>query len=190
MFLLTLLRNSAVVVMFKKALVKAFLELRDRVAGAPHRGYPLTLSHRADISVSADRTFRAYLRSATMAGQRLPEALRRANALTLANTGVDMLADLQIDPDAHLTPPPPPKLEIPDPMQPLRHWAENIAIEGQDYLLKDVVRELWPSLPDARLPGVLVQAGVCLSGYGFRRRAQKVDGKVVKYIVKYPAIRS
>lgn len=99
LFLLTLMRNSPVVVEFKKALIRAFLELRDRAGGAavPLRDEPLTLSHRADVQVAADRIFRAVLRSGRSAGLRTAHAVRRANALALAKTGIDVLADLEAE---------------------------------------------------------------------------------------------
>ena len=69
LFLLTLMRNAPAVVEFKLALVQAFLELRDRVAagaaGALSREVPLTLAHRADNMVSADRIFRSVTLSRT-----------------------------------------------------------------------------------------------------------------------------
>lgn len=55
------------------------------------------LSHGADLAVAADRTFRGFLRSARSAGLRLPQALRVANRQTIARTGMDMLAELEID---------------------------------------------------------------------------------------------
>lgn len=55
------------------------------------------LSHVADFHVAADRVFRAVLRSARSAGLPLPQALRRANAVTQAQTGIDVLAMLNAD---------------------------------------------------------------------------------------------
>lgn len=55
------------------------------------------LSHVADFHVAADRVFRAVLRSARSAGLPLPQALRRANTVTLAQTGMDVLAMLNAD---------------------------------------------------------------------------------------------
>lgn len=55
------------------------------------------LSHVADFHVAADRVFRAVLRSARSAGLPLPQALRRANAVTHAQTGMDVLAMLNAD---------------------------------------------------------------------------------------------
>lgn len=101
-FILTLMRNSEIVVTFKVSLVKAFLELRDKSdlksdftnQPLPEYSNPLSLSHRADIAVAADRTFRAMMRSGRTVGLPLPQALRRANEITLQKTGVDMLREL------------------------------------------------------------------------------------------------
>lgn len=66
------------------------------MAGAAvSRDEPLSLTHRADVQVSADRIFRAMLRSGRSAGLRTTQALRRANQVALEKTGVDMLADLE-----------------------------------------------------------------------------------------------
>lgn len=97
MFLLTLQKNTTKVVQFKLALVKAFLELRDRLTQtAPHTKSPLNLNHRADIRVAADRTFRSVMRACRSAGAKLPQALARANEVTLRETGIDILTDYQI----------------------------------------------------------------------------------------------
>jgi Rha family phage regulatory protein len=55
----------------------------------------LFLSHRADIMVAADRIFRGVVRSSRSAGLKLPAALRRANAVALEKTGINMLDALQ-----------------------------------------------------------------------------------------------
>lgn len=96
-FLLTLMRNSPVVVEFKKALVKAFFALRDqlRVAhAAPVPFFTGNPAHAADQLVSADRIFRGILRSGRSAGLPLPQALRRANEIARERTGIDMLTEL------------------------------------------------------------------------------------------------
>ena len=61
------------------------------------RDEPLSLNHRADVQVSADRIFRSMLRSGRSAGLGLPRALRRANEIALEKTGVNMLADLEAE---------------------------------------------------------------------------------------------
>ena len=55
------------------------------------------LSHRADIFVAADRSFRAAMRSGRSAGLKMPQALRQANQIALEKTGVDMLAELRAE---------------------------------------------------------------------------------------------
>lgn len=66
-------------------------------AAAPPAPATLFLSHAADIMVAADRTFRAVVRAGRTAGLSLPRTLRRANDITLAKTGINMLAELQAD---------------------------------------------------------------------------------------------
>lgn len=63
----------------------------------PRQFVTSNLSHGADLAVAADRTFRGFLRSARAAGLRLPQALRVANRQTMARTGLDMLAELEVD---------------------------------------------------------------------------------------------
>lgn len=55
------------------------------------------LSHRADIFVAADRSFRAAMRSGRSAGLKMPQALRRANQIALEKTGIDMLDELRAE---------------------------------------------------------------------------------------------
>ena len=64
--------------------------------GVQHQPMPY-LSHVADFHVTADRVFRSVLRSARTAGVSLPAAVRRASAVTQAQTGMCMLDVL----DAH-----------------------------------------------------------------------------------------
>lgn len=105
--LITFLRNSEIVVRFKVALVKAFFEMRDRLRGQPGPQFVTSnLSHGADLAVAADRTFRSFLRAARSAGLALPQALRTANRQTVARTGMDMLAELGVDPETMVKPPP------------------------------------------------------------------------------------
>jgi phage regulator Rha-like protein len=104
--LITFLRNSETVVRFKVALVKAFYELRDRLRGSQQPQFLTSnLSHGADLAVAADRTFRSFMRAGRSAGLALPAALRMANRQTFTRTGMDMLAELGVDPDA-MTPAP------------------------------------------------------------------------------------
>lgn len=123
MFLMTLMRNSPVVLAFKKALVKAFLELRDRVSSPSPAFETRNLSHGADLAVAADRTFRGFLRSARSAGLRLPQALHVANRQTIARTGMDMLAELGVVPEDEPAPPVAVDLFAIGPF--LRDWLEG-----------------------------------------------------------------
>lgn len=105
MFLMTLMRNSEIVVAFKKALVKGFLELRDRVKASQPAFTTQNLSHGADLVVAADRTFRGFLRSARSSGMSWALALQAANRQTIARTGTDMLHELGVvpeEPAAHI----------------------------------------------------------------------------------------
>lgn len=104
--LITYLRNSETVRRFKIALVKAFYELRDRLRGDPGPQFITSnLSHGADLAVAADRTFRSFMRAGRSAGMALPAALHMANRQTFTRTGMDMLAELGVDPDAMAQPP-------------------------------------------------------------------------------------
>lgn len=70
-------------------------------AAALAEARPQFLSHGADIMVAADRTFRSLVRSGRAAGLRTGAAIVRANAITQARTGVDLLQtlDLQVSDD-------------------------------------------------------------------------------------------
>lgn len=80
---------------FHLHVIRAYDALVTSAASAtPRRDEPLSLSHRADVLVSADRTFRAAMRSAR--SMRLPfrRAMQQARAITLDRTGVDLVAEL------------------------------------------------------------------------------------------------
>lgn len=102
-FLLTLMRNSPVVIEFKKALVREFFALRDRVrASGPSPAPRATIlssnpNHVADQLTSADRIFRSILRASRAAGVPLPRALRRANEVVMDRIGLDMLNEIQAE---------------------------------------------------------------------------------------------
>ncbi|APR05652.1 Phage regulatory protein Rha (Phage_pRha) [Thauera chlorobenzoica] len=95
--LLTYMRNSDIVRGFKKALVRAFFDLRDSAAGvAAAPGLPTSVAHRADHIVAATRSFNGLLRAAQ--GLRLghAHAARSANAATLRHTGIDLMEELGV----------------------------------------------------------------------------------------------
>lgn len=138
-FLLTLMRNSEIVVRFKLALVQAFISLRDRLQ-SPTPTLTTNPSHSADISVAADRTFRSFMRAARSAGMSLPAALRIANVKTVERTGIDMLAELDVDPDAPPARPLPVVEVLPDPfVEALVRWANDVA-PGESYRMADILR--------------------------------------------------
>jgi len=95
----TCMRNSPVVIEFKKALVRAFFELRDQAqADLVQQRTPMNMNHRADILVATDRTFGAWLRL----GRRLRLGHGRsvilANEKTLDDTGIDVMAEAGYQP--------------------------------------------------------------------------------------------
>lgn len=103
-FLVTLMRNTPIVLDFKEALVRAFFEMRDQLRlTAPANPPFLTgnLAHGADLAVASERTFRSFLRAGRSAGLSLPQALRMANRQTLDRTGMNMLEEMGVEvPDA------------------------------------------------------------------------------------------
>lgn len=65
----------------------------------PRADQPIGVQHRADIVVSADRVFRAAVRSGRAAGLSTGQSILRAQAVAIDRTGVDVLHELGIDPD-------------------------------------------------------------------------------------------
>lgn len=165
MFLMTLMRNSPVVVAFKKALVKAFLELRAAVSPSPTFS---AVDHRADVLVSADRTFRAILRSCRAAGARLPAALARANEVTVRETGIDMLA--QIGPVER------PVAALSDPVaEGVAAWAESAG--AGPWSMEQVLAQAFGVDSTAReWTRLAVVAGSALREAGFVRRKTRLRG--------------
>lgn len=80
---------------FHLAVIRAYDALVTGAAAAtPSRDEPLSLSHRADVLVSADRTFRAAMRSARSMRVPFRRAMQQARAITLDRTGVDLVAEI------------------------------------------------------------------------------------------------
>lgn len=183
--LITYLRNTDTVRRFKIALVKAFYEMRDRLRGAPSRDEPLTLSHRADIAVAADRTFRSFLRSARSAGLRLPQALRQANTRTIERTGVDMLAELAVDPDAGIPASGAVAVAVNDPVRDaLAAWAEG-AEAGRFYTMADILRAACGVSPkDDAFQRIAPRAGGMLRSLGFQHRRARLGGPAANFWIK------
>lgn len=183
--LITYLRNTDTVRRFKIALVKAFYEMRDRLRGAPSRDEPLTLSHRADIAVAADRTFRSFLRSARSAGLRLPQALRQANTRTIERTGIDMLAELAVDPDAGIPASGAVAVAVDDPVRDaLAAWAEG-AEAGRFYTMADILRDACGVPPkDDAFQRIAPRAGGMLRALGFQHRRARLGGPAANFWIK------
>lgn len=170
--LITFLRNSEIVVRFKVSLVKAFYEMRDRLT-APRQPAFSAVDHRADVLVSADRTFRAVLRSARAAGARFSEALARANEVTVQETGVDMLA--QIGPIER------PVSVRADPVESgIAEWVKQ-AGDGP-YPMAEILRQAFGLEADARDYGrITVMAANALRAAGFISRKRRMGGPPRSY---------
>lgn len=176
--LITFLRNSEIVVRFKVALVKAFYEMRDRLRGDPQPQF-LTgnLSHGADLAVAADRTFRSFLRAGRSAGMALPQALRIANRQTVERTGMDMLAELDVDPDSAFMP----KASAGEPE------ADALAVALRDWLdgagqgpwsMAEILRAAGSIPPDSRnYAAATVAAGRHLRALGLVVKKTRFGGK-------------
>lgn len=181
--LITYLRNTDTVRRFKIALVKAFYELRDRLRSAAQPQFVTgNLAHGADLAVAADRTFRSFLRSARTAGLKLPQALRLANAQTLARTGMDMLAALDVDPSTVPAAEPAPVRRAPaDPLE--QAVAAWIATAGEGpWLMADILHEAAGVTPaDRRFDSMAIRAAQVLRGYGFFNRKMRCGGRPRNY---------
>ncbi len=127
--LLSLMRNSEIVVRFKVELVKAFFALRDQLRAQQEASAPPILSrdpaHVADLTVSGWRTFRALLGVGRSSGLTLRDALRRANDATTRRIGINMLAEINAEDDL---PPDPPDLapELPSAARFFRDWCQGL----------------------------------------------------------------
>lgn len=135
------------------------------------------LDHGADLAVSADRTFRAFQRSARAAGLSLPAALKVANAQTVARTGMNMLNELGMDvgepaPDS-LPPIPPP----PDPVvEAVKLWVTRANDDW--YTMEQIVFEALGAKPGAREHmRLMLLAARTLTAMGFIHRRMRIDGK-------------
>lgn len=178
-FLVTLMRNSEIVVRFKVALVRAFFEMRDTVRGqrleTPH--FTTTnLSHGADLAVAADRTFRGFLRAARATGLSLPNALRVANQQTIDRTGMDMLAALNVTPEdieaRHSI-----EESAPPELVTLAQWAAA-AESGKLYTMDEILLSALGVSRDSAIGRKLQgRAGDILKNHGFRVFRARIDGR-------------
>lgn len=131
------------------------------------------VDHRADILVSADRTFRAVLRSARATGVRIPDALARANEITVRETGVDMLA--QIGPIER------PVSNLSDPVaEGIAEWAKQSG-DGP-YSMAEILRQAFGLEAHARDYGrITVMAANALRAAGFVSRKRRMGGPPRSY---------
>lgn len=131
------------------------------------------MDHGADVLVSADRTFRAMLRTCRAAGLRLPVALGRANEVTRRRTGVDILAEIAF------TPPDPGPTSEDDLDDQLDEWLESAA---PGFAVADIVAALYDVGPeDADYRPLATRIGMLLARRGYRRRRLFVDGRPYVY---------
>lgn len=174
--LITFLRNSEIVVRFKVALVKAFYELRDRTAVPPAPTFA-PMDHGADILASADRTFRAMLRSCRAVGLRLPQAIGRANEATRRRTGVDILAEIDAaDMVAAMSTRHSPTKELPldDPLRPMvLEWMDAHPEIGE-IRSEDLARAILANVSERQMRSAQMRLAVILRDLGWTRR--KVGG--------------
>lgn len=99
-FLVTLMRNSPIVVQFKKALVKAFFAMRDQLQYVETMpSMPTSVGHRADHVVAATRCFNGLMRLSSTLKLGHARAAAAANQAALRHTGVDVLDELGISPE-------------------------------------------------------------------------------------------
>lgn len=171
--LITYMRNSDIVRAFKKALVRAFFEAREVVRAAPAFPGGRT-DHGADLAVDAERTFRSFLRAARSAGMALPAALRVANDQTLRRTGMDMLAEIGVDPDRT---PSAPVVHPNAPEDPIARAVANWAATAQPdhyYHLANIVRAATGlDQSAARYASVSVFVARALTNLGFKNRRRR-----------------
>lgn len=126
---LSLMRNSEIVVRFKVELVKAFFALRDQLRAQQEASAPPILSrdpaHVADLTVSGWRTFRALLGVGRSSGLTLRDSLRRANEATTRRIGINMLAEINAEDDL---PPDPPDAtpDLPSAARFFRDWVQGL----------------------------------------------------------------
>jgi phage regulator Rha-like protein len=180
--LVTFMRNSPVVIEFKKALVRAFFAMRDslqRIQGNATSPQFITsqASHGADIAVAADRTFRSFMRAARSAGMALPAALKIANIKTVERTGIDMLAELDVNPDATPARPLPVVDVLPDPfVEALVRWASEVAPESS-YRMADILRIVSGIEPTSKaFQRQSPKAGAVLRSLGWVMRFTRAGG--------------
>lgn len=177
--LITFMRNSEIVIRFKVALVKAFFAMRDQLRSQTPQFTTRQLDHGADLAVAADRTFRSFMRAARSAGMSLPAALRIANVKTVERTGLDMLAELNVDPDGvavasakFIDTPADPFVDA------LTQWSDAKAVGGQ-FCMSEILSEVCGiRFGSKAFERQSPAAGRVLRRLGWRVRSTRIDGFV------------
>lgn len=187
--LITFMRNSPVVIKFKKELVRAFFEMRDHLRAEPARQFVTgNLSHGADLAVAADRTFRSFLRAARSAGLALPQALRTANRQTIERTGMDMLAELGVDPGeaAAVNGGKPVEMPEEDPLLlAIVEWAAGIEA-GEFFTMADIMQKVCGIRQEEKaFQRVSVRVGPMLRRCGFKNRKTRYNGRPIMLWTKH-----
>lgn len=185
-FLLTLMRNSEIVVRFKLALVRAFFELRDRARLPAATTMPASVAHRADHVVSAARCFNGMMRAAQSLKLGQARAALAANQAALRHTGVDVLEELGVEPDD--LPEEVPRRGVRDDLTPrLVAWldAPERSAEGEftsEAILAGVFG-IGPEDPDYR--SLATRLGYALARLGWQKRRSNWPGR--PYFYRRPA---
>jgi len=183
-FLITLMRNTPVVLDFKEALVRAFFAMRGQIQHQPGNPPFITsnLAHGADLAVAADRTFRSFLRAARSAGMPLPQALRVANRQTAERTGMNMLKELGVDPEEMDSARTSGAVDgMPPELQAVADWARK-AEPAKLYTIPEILLLAAGVSPDSGVLNRLVgRTGQLLRGMGFRRSRMRTNGRQVTY---------
>lgn len=152
------------------------------VAGQPATAVPpaptfAPMDHGADILVSADRTFRAMLRSCRSVGLRLPQAIGRANEATLRRTGVDILAEIDAaDMVAAMSTRQPSAKALPldDPLRPLVLEWMDAHPEVTEIRSETLVQAILSNVSERQMRAAQMRMGEILRDLGWTRR--KVGG--------------
>lgn len=135
------------------------------------------MDHGADILASADRTFRAMLRSCRAVGLRLPQAIGRANEATRRRTGVDILAEIDAaDMVTAMSTRHSPTKELPldDPLRPMALEWMAAHPEIGEIRSEDLVRAILANVSERQMRSAQMRLSVILRDLGWTKR--KVGG--------------
>lgn len=139
-------------------------------------------AHGADLAVAADRTFRSFLRAARSAGLALPQALRTANRQTIERTGMDMLAELGVDPGeaAAVNGGKPVEMPEEDPLWlSIVEWAAGIEA-GEFFTMADIMQKVCGIRQEEKaFQRVSVRVGPMLRRCGFKNRKTRYNGRPI-----------